>query len=480
VSVPRSFRFRLALRFAVTSAILTVLASALGYLALRAFLYQRLDGLVVRLAEIEAAATADSPDESVHFHDAVFLGSGPGDEAILDRYAEVWTRDGRPVLRTRNLGDRDLPLPPAVRDRVVRSGQPELFTFGWQGGSHRAVLYPLGSAGSAHAPYLLQVGASTADTDELLGRALAFLAGLVVAGFGAGAGLGWALAGYAVRPVLEIIHQAETLKAGQPGQRIDVPAEAEELRRLVAVLNRMLERLDAAFEAQRQFLADAGHAIKTPLTVLRGDLDVALRRPRSFDEYRGVLGQSLQDIQDISGLAEDLITLARSDSGALGVALQDLPVEGLLRQVAKTFEGAAARAGVALIIEPCPHLAVRADAALLERALCNLVDNAINYAARQGRVALSAAPAEAGVAVRVRDDGPGIPPAERGRVFERFYRGEAGRRRAAGSGLGLAIAQAIMQRLGGRVEIASEPDCGTTVTLICLAETDSSPRAQPA
>lgn len=462
----RSFRARLALPFGAALSLVMLIGSLVGYFALRQILYQRLDGILLRLAAIEAAATADSPDESVHFHDEVFLSAGPGHETILSRYAQVWTLDGKPVVRTQNLEGRDLPLPAAVRERVGRSRTPELFQVEWSGSRYRAALYPLGLIGPQHRLHLLQVAASTRETDALLRRVAGVLVALVVAGFTVGGGLGWWLAGYALRPVLAIIEQAEALEPRAAGQQIRVHTDTDELRRLVGVLNAALARIDAAFEAQRRFIADAGHAIKTPITILRGDVDVALRRARSADEYMAVLRQAREDLREVSVLAEDLITLARSDSGALEVAREVVDVDSLFSRVMRKFDGAARRAGTKLERETPTGLTVIADPELLERALSNVVDNAIRYAGNAGPIRLAAAPAPDGcVALRVTDHGPGVPLAERARVFDRFYRGDPTRER--GSGLGLAIVKAIMESLGGQVTLEAAPTGGTTVTLVC-------------
>lgn len=460
----RSFRAQLALRIAAALGAIVVLGSVAGYLALRATLYERLDAVLLRLAAIEAAATADSPDETVHFHDDVFVSAGVGHDSVLVRYAEVWTLSGDPVVRTKNLGDQHLPLPDAIRGRVAEASRAELFPILFQGRPHRAVLYPLGLVGPQHQLHLLQVATSTSETDATLRRIAVFLAVLVVAGFALGGSVAWWLAGYAVRPVLAIIGEAEAMEASRHGHRIAVEADSAELQRLVAVLNGMLGRIDALLESQRRFLADAGHAIKTPLTVLRGDVDVALRKERPSDEYRKVLEQSLADLRGVSALADDLITLARSDGGALRASTEAVSVSLLFDGLVRRFASAADRANGQLAVAAAPELSVAADGVLLERALSNLVDNAVKYAGAGARVMLSATEtADGWVELVVSDDGRGIPADEQPRLFERFYRGEAGRGATPGSGLGLAIVRAIVESLGGEVELRSDPGNGTTV-----------------
>lgn len=471
---PESFRGRLALRFGAVFAIIALAGATVGYLALRTFLFQRLDSVVIQLANIEAAATADSEDDQVHFHDEVFLSTGAGHEALLPRFAQVWTTHGLPLLRTRNLGDADLPLPAPILETTLRTGTAQLFGFTWRESSYRAVLYPLGLVDARHGDHLLQVAVSTADTERLLRRSLGFLVGMILVGMGVGGGMAWWLAGYATRPVLDIIQQAESLGASDHGHRIAVEADSQELRRLVSVLNSLLARIDVTLDAQRQFLADAGHAIKTPLTILRGDVDVTLRRPRSPEEYRTVLLQALEDVRLISTLAEDLIMLARSDSGKPLERAEDFLLRPLFHRLAARFEGAATRAGLSLKVADTGALAVRGDAILMDRALANLIDNAIKYGGSpDGSVVLSAKLRPDGwVAIEVADDGPGIPPEDQPFVQDRFYRAESSRARVRGTGLGLAIVKAIAGQFGGALELASTVGTGTTATFVCPRASD--------
>lgn len=468
----RSFRARLALRFGAALGVTAALGCLGGYLTLRSTLYERLDGVVLRLASIEAAATADSPDESVHFHDAVFATGPVSSDSVLARYAEVWTLAGDPVVHTNNLGTRHLPLPEGVRRRVAATDQPELFTITFDGGRYRSVLYPLGLIGPQHQSHLLQVATSTHETDVTLERAAGFLVALAMGGFALGGALGWWLAGYAVRPVLAIIREAEQMNAVGHGHRIAVEADTSELQRLVAVLNGLLRRLDGVLEGQRRFLADAGHAIKTPLTVLRGDVDVALRKERAPEEYRRVLAQTLADLRDTSALAEDLITLARTDAEpahAVRAARAWADVGAVLAAVHGRFEAAAVRAGAVLTVDTPPaELLACVDPALLERALGNVVDNAVKYSGATRIVLTCGSAPHQRVTLTVRDDGCGIPPVEQGRVFDRFFRGAAGRARS-GSGLGLAIARGLVESAGGSVSLDSTPGEGVTVRFVLPA-----------
>ena len=227
-----------------------------------------------------------------------------------------------------------------------------------------------------------------------------------------------------------------------------------------------LAQLDTAFQGQRRFLADAGHEIRTPMTVLRGDLEVALLKDREPDHYKRVLQRAVSDLKVVSQLAQDLITLAQTDGGDLEMHRSDVVVDEIFDRLRDSYGQAAEQAGVRLQVETEPELTLDADPTLVERAVSNLLDNAIEYGGEGGIVTLSARSNGDGmVEVRVSDRGPGVAPSEQGRLFERFYRGEAGRARTGGSGLGLAIVEAVARCHGGSVKLQNGPDPGASFVM---------------
>ncbi|GMR14285.1 MAG: ATP-binding protein [Gemmatimonadota bacterium] len=464
----RSFRGRLALRFASTVFLLVTAVSIVAYLVLRFTLYQELDLTIRRLASIEAAATSDSSDDRVHFHDQVFLSGDPGSEALLTRYAQFWSLDGEPVLRTGNLRGRDLPLPTAIRQRVAERVVAEKFRFEWNGQQYRSLLYPMGLPGPEPQVYLLQIAASTNGVERVFSRTLRLLALLIGVGTMAAAWLGWWLAGQAVRPVVEIAEEAEAMRAGIPLHRLSAATETREFQRLVRVLNSMLSRIDDLLEGQRHFLADAGHGIRTPLTILRGDLEVALRKNRKAHEYRQTLAQALSDLKTVSNLAEDLIALARSaEAKATPGDGEVVDLGALILSVRSKFAGLASSRGVRIVVEAEPGITVQGNPSLLERALNNLLDNALKYGVPTGGVITIGLrrPDATKVEVSVSDSGHEIPSEELTRVFDRFYRGTAHRYTVSGTGLGLAIVESVAEGLGGRATVESS-ETGTMFRII--------------
>jgi heavy metal sensor kinase len=335
----------------------------------------------------------------------------------------------------------------------ARRDVPGRATHAWNGLRYRTLVYPLRLVGAHHGSHFLQVTAPLAPVEGVVWRfaGWALLVGLI--GVGVAFAGAFHVARLATRPAEEIAAQAQAVEAGTLSARITAHAEVAEYASLVAVLNAMLDRLDRAFEAQRRFVADASHELRAPLTVLRGDLDVALRRERSPGEYREVLERMREEVDGMSALAGNLLVLARADAGLPSSALAEVDLADVAERVVARAGRQAEAAGVGLAAETAPA-PVRGDAALLERAVGNLVENGLKYAPRGSRVTVRCR-VEAGSAwLDVEDDGPGIPAEHAAHVFDRFYRADAARRRDAGAGLGLPIARAIAEAHGGTLALA--------------------------
>jgi signal transduction histidine kinase len=224
---------------------------------------------------------------------------------------------------------------------------------------------------------------------------------------------------------------------------VTVPRADDEIGRLGRTLNEMLDRVEASVERERRFVADASHELRTPRAALTTELELALRRPRSAAE----LGGALRSAAEESGrLAEDLLLLARADDGALASAPANVAVAPLLERVARRFRGRAERAGRAVLVAAREGDMIAGDAAALEQALGNLVDNALRHG--EGEVTLASRTAGGAVELHVRDEGPGFPTAFHPHAFDRFSRADDARARG-GTGLGLAIVLAVAGAHGG-------------------------------
>ena len=309
---------------------------------------------------------------------------------------------------------------------------------------------PSGSDEEGEGPSIAPISDARAEVERTF---------LLVGGIALAAALlgGYLIAARTASPLRRMAATAEEIRGGDLTPRLrEEPEAAPELRALVAGFNRMLERLDVAFSRQRRFVADASHELRTPLTAIRGQLEVLARDPEpGAAEVRRVEAVALAELGRMERLVEELLALARLDEGA-AIDLSAVDLAELLGELAR--------------IDPAePELGEVAGRAvgnpeLIGRVVRNLLANARRHAGERGRVLLSAGVAGERVAVAVDDDGPGIPAAERERVFERFQRVDAARDRGAGgSGLGLAISREIVVALGGRIWAEDSPLGGARV-----------------
>ena len=404
-----------------------------------------------------------------HTIDAEVRGSAADVVALVDRgrlpspipvsgaqVVQVVDRSGRVISASVN-ADRLTPLlRPAELARAAAGESVEV------PGARAGMSGPLrvvGSrAGPATAPVTvlvaLQVG-DVAESQRVLLRLLVATYPLLLAVLAA---IAWRVIGSALRPVEELRSGAERISGTGRDERLPVPASADEVHALAVTLNGMLDRLAAARERQRGFVADAAHELRSPLASMRTQLEVAQRLGEGGD----LPAELLLDVARLTRLVEDLLLLARSDAAQTPPERQVLDATTLLTDIAHRYAGSR----VPVTVTPAVGgLEVRADPDELGRALTNLVDNAVRHAGT--RVQLAAERTADGVVLTVVDDGPGIPEALRENVFERFTRLDDARDRdAGGTGLGLAIARELVRRAGGTIRLTdADPAPGLRVEI---------------
>ncbi|HEY9721967.1 MAG TPA: heavy metal sensor histidine kinase [Oscillatoriaceae cyanobacterium] len=279
--------------------------------------------------------------------------------------------------------------------------------------------------------------------------------------------LGYLVARAGVQPLRSMATRLDRIGS----QSLDVRLSTTELPAEVAVLaeafNAMLERLDASFARLSRFSADLAHELRTPLNNLLGETEVALSRPRSPVEYQAVLASCREEYERLASLIDSLLFLARAEGRPVPPARERLDLAKELQALQEYYEAAASEAGVALELVPCDGVAIEIDRTLFQRALGNLITNALRYTPAGGRVRLAATANEHEVAISVADTGCGIAAEHLPHVFERFYRADAARSNAQGGnvGLGLAIVKGIAELYRGSVSIESAAGEGTRATV---------------
>ncbi len=299
---------------------------------------------------------------------------------------------------------------------------------------------------------IVVAGVSTDDRAEALaGIAGAFAIGAPLAVLVA-SGLGYLLAARSLAPVEAIRRRAGEITLDRTGERLPLPTAEDEIHRLGETLNTMLDRIEASLERERVFVADAAHELRTPLAILRTELELAVRPGRDAEEMRLALRSAAEETERLSRLAEDLLVIARSDEGRLPLKPEPTAIGPLLERVRDRFTAREAPTAQAITVEATDGLLAELDPLRIEQALGNLTDNALRHGG--GEVRLSAGAVDGSVVFEVADDGPGFPRGFQETAFERFTRADEGRT-GGGSGLGLAIVQAIARAHGGEATIES-------------------------
>lgn len=439
---PRSVRARLALWHAAILALVVCAFSAAVYLRVRGQLRRELDERLERdLATVERTWRAAPYDL---------------DEAESRAGVELFEVVERGAVLHRSRGWPRVGAPPAG------IGPTE----------------PMEWTGPDGAPYRLAIRSApgvritVAVEAAPLRRALAVLALVLALGVPAAVLLavagGFFLAGRVLAPVGTMAEQARRITAESLDARLPVEDPEDELGSLAIVFNRTLSRLEESFARLRRFTSDASHELRTPLAAMRSVGEVALGEPRDAAAYREVIGSMLEEVERLTALVDSLLTLTRADSGRLRAAREVVDVARLSGEVADHLRVLAEEKGQTLEVGGDAPVPASGDPTLVRQALVSLLDNAIKYTPPGGRVRIEAHPLASGeAAIDVIDTGPGIPPEERERVFERFYRIDAGRSRGqGGTGLGLAIARAVMDASGGRIELSEAPGGGCAFRIV--------------
>jgi signal transduction histidine kinase len=439
---------------------------------------------------------------NVNIRDIFLINPPPVNSILLSGlWLGVFDKKGDPVpvgSAALNVLPDDLKLA-FENGRVLQVDQRVYKTIEVSGKKSRVLVYPLEYEGSNGVPEVagaVLVGEPLGNGDRIVSLIdnvlqIASVAGIALAGFG-----GWILAGRALAPVERISRSADGIANSEGmlslSQRLDVPHTGDELSRLSLTFNAMLDRIEAAFIAQRRFVSDASHELRTPLTSVRGNVEVLLRQHKSGRvadpaDVADALGDVQRESARMGRLIDDLLTLARTDTSGIGYILKPgiVSLDVLAREAFQTASSLPHTQEMTL--EANQAVTINGDGDRLVQVMIILLDNALRYTPPDGRIVLRVTQgidAREGVEcarIDVEDTGPGIATEHLPHVFERFYRAENSRTRSAGgTGLGLSIALAIVRGHGGWIDIETAAGVGTTFTVwLPLAVPTGEPTTDP-
>ena len=472
-----SLRFKLTLWYVLILGILLISFSSFLYFTLSKSLYRDVDNKLRSLAELIASESASPLSK---------FGFGNIDQTLetsmnlkpIGKFIQVLDESGNIGRKSDNLKNVQLP----ISLNALKNASKGLITFetnrSFENAPLRIITFPVSEKN--HINKIVQVASSLEDVEDALNTLLLILIiavplALLVASLG-----GQFLASKALKPVDHITQTARMITSQNLNQRINPPKVKDEISRLVETLNEMISRLDRSFRQVKQFSTDASHELKTPLTILKGEVEVALRKERVPHEYEQVLKSNLEEINRMSQIVEDLLLLSRADSGEIRLNKENMNLNEILNEVVAHVNVLAQSKN--LRIETSNHheeIHIFGDPLRIRALFLNLIENGIKYTEEGGSIHIlltkdtlvqdgkqsGRAQGEQGefVKVIVSDTGIGIAREDQERIFDRFFRVDKARsREQGGSGLGLSICKWIVEAHRGKIEVESELGKGSS------------------
>lgn len=313
---------------------------------------------------------------------------------------------------------------------------------------------------------IIQLGVPIDEIENTLRRLVTIILISIPGAVLAACVAGWFLAKRSFRPVDHMIREARHITAAYLNARLPRTDTGDEVDRLAGTLNEMMDRIEASTKATREFSSDISHELKTPLAIIKGEIDLALRKPRSIESLNETLRTIAGEVDELIRLVHDLMLLLKSDAKQLRFEMKKTDLSEILAQIKDLFFERAQSKQVVLESDLAEGLYVKGDALYLKRLFSNLIDNAVKFSHKEGVVEIRLSREKKNKArIQIRDTGIGIEEQALAKIFDRFYRSDQARS-LEGAGLGLSIAKAICEAHGGEIDITSTFSQGTVVQIV--------------
>lgn len=399
--------------------------------------------------------------------------------ARIDKFFQIFSPSGTITIRSPNIKQHEVPLSRIALETAFK-GQTILESAQYPNEPPlRLISVPINYRGRLL--YIVQVGTSMQSIEDTLDRFLILLLVAVPVALAVSLAAGWFLAGRALRPVDAITLAAQRIAGGDLSQRLTMPPASDEIGRLAGTFNNMIGRLDVSFQQIRQFTSDASHELRTPLTVMKGETELVLRKPRPLEDYHSVLESNLEEIDRMSRIVEELLFLSRADMGEVKMEAKPVALEALVEDIHPQATLLGQDRQIEVVLGTVVPALVLGDELRLRELLLNLVENAVKYSHPKGKVRVSLVSDGRQAILSVTDQGIGITPEDRPKIFSRFFRTDDARAHTKkGTGLGLAICAWIVEAHKGQINVQSEVGRGSTFTVtLPLSTTTAKPLLIP-
>jgi heavy metal sensor kinase len=456
---PRSIRARLITLYVVTISLIFVCFGGYTYWGFKQYLIRSLrEALLRRAHQIALTIIADIPQRGeAYVASEIQARYAP---ELNERYIRVTDQSDQTIYASSN--SSSMQAPPAI---TFTGNAPESQPVTSEESLHsreRLQVMAIGYRLPDGRQYVVEVGASESEISSALGGLLITLS----LGFPVFIGLtsvgAYILLGRALRPVDEIVHSAERITLQNLSQRLPVPGTGDEIERLTLALNRMIKRLDESYQVTSRFAGDASHELRTPITIMRGELEGLLHEGNFTEEQSEQLASILEEAERLTQIVEGLLTISRLDAGESRLEKDPIDLAQLAHDTVEQMLPLAEDKPLSLSCEAGAEVMVEANEVRLKQVLVNLLDNAMKYTPSGGKIAVRVSSDAASAILEVEDNGIGISSEALPHVFERFYRSEQHAARVVdGTGLGLSMVQSIVESHRGKITVQSREGHGS-------------------
>lgn len=454
-------KWKLTLWYGGILALILVTFSSGVYIYFQNSLQKSIDTKIKSIAEVLASSMTETHNQSLFGNFERYLENALGKKP-KGKFIQIIDASGKIGARLNDLEAEAVPVSFVTLEKALK-GEIVYETIETARPRLRMITMPI--LENKKIISIVQVGSSLEEFEDTMKRLLIIMIISIITSISVTIVVGYFMAKKTMKPVDQIRRAAVNISSNNLDERIDIKGRKDELGRLAETFNAMISRLKDSFQRINQFSIDVSHELKTPLTILKGETELALRKERTNEEYKRSMQSNLEEIDRMSRIIDDLLLLSKAETKDIGMNLEKVDLRDLLADVCMNMKLFGENKGVEIIARELEDIRLVGDELKLRRMITNVVENAIKYGHRGGHVIVSSYKQNGFACVNVEDDGPGISPGDIKYIFDRFYRADRSRKRESGSGLGLSISRWIAEAHKGSIDVQSRPAAGSVFTI---------------
>ncbi len=450
-------KWKLTLWYGGILALILVTFSCGVYIYFQNSLQKSIDTKIKSIAEVLSSSMTETHNQSLFGNFERYLETALGKKP-KGKFIQIIDASGKIGARLNDLEAEAVPVSFTTLEKALKG---EIVYETIEGARPRLRMITMPILENKRIISIVQVGTSLEEFEDTMKRLLIIMVVSIITATSGTIVVGYFMAKKTMKPVDQIRRTAVKISSSNLDERIELKGRKDELGRLAETFNAMIARLKDSFQRVNQFSIDVSHELKTPLTILKGETELALRKDRTNEEYKRSLTSNLEEIDRMSHIIDDLLLLSKAEAEDMKLNLDKVDLRDLLADVCLNMKIFGENKGVEIIVKELEDIRIVGDALKLRRMITNIVENGIKYGHSGGYVAVSSYKQDGFACVHVKDDGPGISSGDIKYIFDRFYRADRSRKRESGSGLGLSISKWIAEAHHGTIEVESTPAAGS-------------------